>query len=83
MKSDVGGQDSGAGFVPLRDESKKIVGILGGERPMAKLIEQQEVRLDVAAEDALVGLVGFGGEEILEHVCGHDGQDRVALCWLP
>lgn len=55
----VGGEDDGALSVPGGDDTKQIVGGLGRERFAVELVQEQYLRLNVAAESPLEGSVGL------------------------
>ncbi len=58
-KPGIGSEDDGALSVPGRDDPKQIVDGLGGEGFTVELVQEQYLRLDVAAECALEGSVGL------------------------
>src|SRR6185437_12357072 len=76
---EVGGDDDGAGFVPLAHDAEEQVGGARVAGDVAQLVEDEQVGLGVAAESALDGGDGLVPQEIGEGA-GEGGEaDSVAL----
>ena len=56
----IGGDAEARPAVPLDDELIQVVALLGGQPPQAKVIQDDQIRRQIAAEHLLVAAVGSG-----------------------
>ena len=64
--------------MPFDDQLVQILALLSREAMQRKVVQDQQVRRQVAAEDALVGVVAAGLAEVFQQAVGTGEHNAVA-----